>query len=96
MHSIRTDFGFNLLHSASKLKRGVIEKKMVGAFGFPYFPSPNIFFFFAVNRESFSVKYFTFFMIYASRLRFCENNFQCDLLCLFFVFIFSQPDVNIT
>ena len=25
MHSIRTDFGFNLLHSASKLKRGVIE-----------------------------------------------------------------------
>ena len=26
MHSIRTDFGFNLLHSASKLKRGVIEK----------------------------------------------------------------------
>jgi hypothetical protein len=43
MHSTRTDFGFNLLHSASKLKRGVIEKKMVGAFGFPYFPSPNIF-----------------------------------------------------
>jgi hypothetical protein len=38
---------------------------MVGAFGFPYFPSPNIFvgFFFAVNRdgdivrESFSVKF---------------------------------------
>jgi hypothetical protein len=29
MHSIRTDFGFNLLRSASKLKRGVIEKKMV-------------------------------------------------------------------
>jgi hypothetical protein len=27
MHSIRTDFGFNLLHSASKLKSGVIEKK---------------------------------------------------------------------
>ena len=43
MHSIRTDFGFNLLHSASKLKGGVIGKKMVVAFGFPYFPSPNIF-----------------------------------------------------
>ena len=66
MHSIRTDFGFNLLHSASKLKRGVkFEKKMVGAFGFPYFPFPNIFvgFFFAVNRdgdivrESSSVKF---------------------------------------
>ena len=62
MHSIRTDFGFNLLHSASKLKRGVIEKKMMGAFGFP---SPNTFvgFFFAVNRDgdivrdSFSVKF---------------------------------------
>jgi hypothetical protein len=27
MHSIRTDFGFYLLQSASKLKRGVIEKK---------------------------------------------------------------------
>jgi hypothetical protein len=26
MHSIRTDFGFNLLRSASKLKRGVIEQ----------------------------------------------------------------------
>jgi hypothetical protein len=24
-HTIRTDFGFNLLHSASKLKRGVID-----------------------------------------------------------------------
>jgi hypothetical protein len=24
-HTIRTDFGFNLLRSASKLKRGVIE-----------------------------------------------------------------------
>jgi hypothetical protein len=31
MHSIRTDFGFNLLHSASKLKRGVIENNLVGA-----------------------------------------------------------------
>ena len=65
MHSIRTDFGFNLLHSASKLKRGVIEKKMVGAFGFPYFPSPNIFVvvFFALHLDgdivcdSFSVKF---------------------------------------
>jgi hypothetical protein len=25
IHTIRTDFGFNLLRSASKLKRGVIE-----------------------------------------------------------------------
>jgi hypothetical protein len=35
-------------------------------------------------------------MIYASRLRFYEPFFQCDLLCLFFVWFFSQPDVNIT
>ena len=52
MHFIRTDFGFNLLHNASKLKRGVIEKKMVGAFGFPYFPFPNIFVVFFFCRES--------------------------------------------
>jgi hypothetical protein len=26
MHSIRTDFGFNLLRTSSKLKTGVIEK----------------------------------------------------------------------
>ena len=36
MHSIRTDFGFNLLRTSSKLKTGVIEKKLVGAFDFPY------------------------------------------------------------
>jgi hypothetical protein len=46
----------------------------------------------------FSQIYFTFFMIYASRLSFCEPFFQCGLLCLFFVVVFfSQPDVvNIT
>ena len=69
------------------------------------FFSPNIFFcFFAVNLSwghcpwiVFSQIYFTFFMIYASRLRFYELFFQCDLLCLFFVdFFFSQPDINNT
>jgi hypothetical protein len=41
--------------------------------------------------------YLKFFMIYASRLRFCEPFFQCGFLCLFFVVCFSQPDVvNIT
>ena len=46
MHSIRTDFGFNLLRSASKLKRGVIENKFGECFWFSVFvnfPSPNIF-----------------------------------------------------
>jgi hypothetical protein len=65
MHSIRTDFGFYLLHSASKLKRGVIEKKWWVLLVFRIF-LPTIFllvFFFAVNRdgdivrESFSVKF---------------------------------------
>ena len=57
MHSIRTDFGFNLLHSASKLKRGVQLNKFSGCFWFSVFvnfSSPNIFvvfFFFAVNRD---------------------------------------------
>ena len=32
--------------------------------------------------------YFTFFMIYASRLPFCEPFLQCGLLCLFFVVFF--------
>ena len=36
MHSIRTDFGFNLLRSASKLKRGVI-KGTGGCFWFSVF-----------------------------------------------------------
>ena len=55
MHSIRTDFGFNLLCSASKLKRGVIEKNwwvflifLIREFSFhQYF----CWFFFAVNRD---------------------------------------------
>ena len=66
MHSIRTDFGFNLLRSASKLKRGVQLIKFDGCFWFSVFvnfPSSNIFvvFFFAIKRdgdivrESFSV-----------------------------------------
>ena len=45
----------------------------------------------------FSQMYFTFFMIYPSRLRFVNLFFQCGLLCLFFVGFFSKPDVvNIT
>ena len=66
MHSIRTDFGFNLLHSASKYKRGVkCEKKNGKCFWFSVFSFLQYFcsFFFAVNRdgdivrESFSVKF---------------------------------------
>jgi hypothetical protein len=65
MHSIRTDFGFNLLHSASKLNRGVIEKKWWVLLVFRNFLPPIFLFvfFFAVNRdgdivrESFSVKF---------------------------------------
>jgi hypothetical protein len=43
MHSIRTDFEFNLLHSASKLKRGVIGKKWWVLLVFRIFLPPNIF-----------------------------------------------------
>ena len=65
MHSIRTDFGFNLLHSASKLKRGVIGKKWWVLLVFRIFLPPQYFSWaiFAVNRdkdivrESFSVKF---------------------------------------
>ena len=51
MHSIRTDFGFNLLHSASKLKRGVIEKKWWVLSVFRIF-LPPIFLFVFFGRES--------------------------------------------
>jgi len=45
MHSIRTDFGFNLLRSASKLKRGVIEKIwwVLLVFRIREFSFPNLF-----------------------------------------------------
>ena len=55
MHSIRTDFGFNLLCSASKLKRGVIEQIwwVLLIFRIREFSFPQYFcwFFFAVNRD---------------------------------------------
>ena len=106
-HSIRTDFGFNLLRSASKLKRGVIEWTG-GCFWFSVFVdfSPPIFFFafFAVNLSwehcpwiVFSQIYFTFFMIYPSRLCFYEPFFFNVVFYVCFLLIcFSQPDVNIT
>jgi hypothetical protein len=104
MHSIRTDFGFNLLHSASKLKRGVIEKKWWVLLVFHIFLPPIfLLVFFAVNRdgdivrESFSVKFILHSLWYTPLVYvFMNFFFQCDLLCLFFVVFFSQPDVNIT
>jgi len=114
MRSIRTDFGFNLLCSASKLKRGIFEKIWWVLLVFcicEFFFSQYFCWFFFLPWISwwghcpwiiFSQIYFTFFMIYASRLFFYEPFFQCDLLCLFFVLFFfccffsSQPDVNIT
>ena len=107
MHSIRTDFGFNLLHSASKLKRGVIEK-IGGCFWFPVFvnfSSPNIFVGFFFCRESWwggtlSVNYFQsnlFYILYDIRLSstflwtFFFNVIFCVCSLLLF---FSQSDVN--
>jgi hypothetical protein len=55
MHSIRTDFGFNLLCSASKLKRGVIEQIwwVLLIFRIREFSFPQYFcwFFFGMNRD---------------------------------------------
>jgi hypothetical protein len=76
MHSIRTDFGFNLLCSASKLKRGVTEKKLVGAFGFPYswiFLPPILLVFFLpwIVMGTLSVNHFQsnlFYILYDIRL----------------------------
>jgi hypothetical protein len=106
MHSIRTDFRFNLLCSASKLKRGVIEKKI--AFGFPYswIFLPPIFllvFFFAVNhdgdivRESFSVIFILHSLWYMPLVYIFMNLFSNVIFCVCsLLFLFSQPDVNIT
>ena len=101
MHSIRTDFGFNLLQSASKLKRGVIEKNG-GCFWFSYSWSflPPIFlldFFFAVNRdedivrESFSVKFNLHSLWYTSLVYVFMNLFfpMWSSVFVLFVFVFS-------
>ena len=107
-HSIRTDFGFNLLHSASKLKRGVIEK-IGGCFWFSVFvnfSSPNIFvgFFFLpwivvgrdIVRESFSVKFILHSLWYTPLVYvFMNLFFQCGLLCMFFVHFFSLNPMSI-
>ena len=106
MHSIRTDFGFNLWRSASKLKRSVIENNwwVLLVFAYSWIFLFFCWFFFAVNRdgdivrESFSVK-FILHSLWYTRLVYVFMNLliQCDLLCLFFVFLFFfQPDVNIT
>jgi hypothetical protein len=53
IHSIRTDFGFNLLRSASKLKRGVIENNwwVLLIFRIREFSPISLLVFFAVNRD---------------------------------------------
>ena len=100
MHSIRTDFGFNLLHSASKLKRGVkCEKKNGKCFWFSVFSFPQYFCCFFFCRESwwghcpwiiFSQISLTFFMIYASRLPFHEPFFSM-WSSVFVWFFFLNP-----
>ena len=92
--------------SASKLKRGVIERTG-GGFWFSVlvdFSSP-IFFVGFFSCESwwghcpwivFSQIYFTFFMIYASRLRFYEPFFSMWSSVFVLCWFFFQPDVNIT
>ena len=89
-----------------------MKKTNVGVFDFPYSwiflpPICLLFFcfcFFAVRESwwghcpwiSFSQIYFTFFMIYAFRLRFYEPFFNVIFCVCSLLFFFSQPDVNIT
>ena len=76
----------------------------MGAFGFPYswiFLPPIFLLVFLlpwiVMGESFSVKFILHSLWYTPLVYvFMNLFFQCDLLCLFFVWFFSQPDVNIT
>jgi hypothetical protein len=102
MHSIRTDFGFNLLHRASKLKTGIIEKVwwLLLVFRICEFSFPQYFccFFYAVNRdgdivrESFSVKFMLHSLWYTSVIYVFPMWSSVFVLCWFF----SQPYVNIT
>jgi hypothetical protein len=106
MHIIWTDFGFNLLRSASKLKRGVI----VGIGGliwfsvFVNFLSPIFVVVFIlpwIVMGTLSVNRFQsnlFYILHDIRLSstfLWAIFFNVVFLSLFFVF-FSQPDVNIT
>ena len=106
MHSIRTDFGFNLLRSASKLKRGVIEKKwwVLLVFRIREFSFLQYFccVFFAIKRdgdivrESFSVIFILHSLWYTPLVYvFMNLFFQCDLLCLYFVVFFSLNQMSI-
>ena len=100
MHSIRTDFGFNLLHSASKLKRGVIGKKWWVLLVFRIFLPPNIFlglFLPWIGIRTLSVNHFQsnlFNILYDICLLsmfLWTFFFQWNLLCLFFVVYFLNP-----
>ena len=87
-HTIRTDFGFNLLHSASKLKKDVIEG------------TGELFWFFVIVDFS-SPIFLLVFMCRETWWGHCPcivfSQICFILLCLFFVGFFSQPDVvNIT
>ena len=107
MHSIRTDSGLYLLHSASKLKRGVIEGTG-GCFWVSYlwiFLPQYFFLLFCCESfmETLSVNRFQsnlFYILHDIRLSsmfLWTFFFQCGFLCMFLVdFFFSQPDVNIS
>ena len=106
MHSIRIYFGFNVLRSASKLKRGVIEKKLVGAFGFPYswIFLPPIFLLLVlflpwIVMGTFSVNPFQsylFYILYDTPLVYVFMNLFSNVIFCVCCFSLSQPDVNIT
>ena len=77
---------------------------MVGAFGFPYFPSPNIFlclFLPWIGIRTLSVNHFQsnlFNILYDIRLSstFLWTFFSNVIFCVCSLLFFSQPDVNIT
>ena len=101
VHSIRTDFGFHLLRSASKLKRGVIKKKLVGNFDFPYswiFLPPIfllVFFLLWIVMGTLSVNNFQsnlFYIVYDIRLSSTFLwTFFSNLTCVCSLFFFLNP-----
>ena len=100
MHSIRTDFGFNLWRSASKLKRSVIENNwwvlLVFAYSWIFLFFRWVFFLPWIVMETLSVNHFQsnlFYILYGIRV---SSTFLWTFLFNVIFCVCSQPDVNIT
>jgi hypothetical protein len=95
-HTIRTDFGFNLLRSASKLKRGVIDWWVILIFRDSGFFIPNIFVGFYVPwivMRTLSVYRFQSDLFYSSVFVLCCFFFS-TWCCQYYMIYWTHPLLN--